>query len=84
LAAAAWIVGALALFALYLRISFTGHVTSDGANNALQAWDMWHGHLLLHGWIMGDATYYTFELPVLWRWPSRTAEGSPGRPAAVS
>ena len=65
MAAAAWIVGALALFALYLRISFTGHVTSDGANNALQAWDMWHGHLLLHGWIMGDATYYTFELPVL-------------------
>jgi hypothetical protein len=40
-------------------------VTSDGANNALQAWDMLHGHLLLHGWIIGDATYYTFELPVL-------------------
>jgi hypothetical protein len=64
-AAAAWIVGVLALFALYLRISFTGYVTSDGANNALQAWDMWHGHLLLHGWIIGDATYYTFDLPVL-------------------
>jgi hypothetical protein len=63
--AAAWIVGALALFAFYLRISFTGYVTSDGANNALQAWDMWHGHLLLHGWIIGDATYYTFDLPVL-------------------
>jgi hypothetical protein len=65
LAAAAWIAGVLALFALYLRISFTGHVTSDGANNALQAWDMVHGHLLLHGWIIGDATYYTFDLPVL-------------------
>jgi hypothetical protein len=64
-AAAAWIAGVLALFALYLRISFTGHVTSDGANNALQAWDMVHGHLLLHGWIIGDATYYTFDLPVL-------------------
>ena len=26
---------------------------------------MLHGHLLLHGWIIGDATYYTFDLPVL-------------------
>jgi hypothetical protein len=26
---------------------------------------MVHGHLLLHGWIIGDATYYTFDLPVL-------------------
>ena len=65
LAAATWIVGGMALFALYLRISFTGQVTSDGANNALQAWDMLHGHLMLHGWIIGDATYYTFDLPVL-------------------
>lgn len=62
---AAWIAGFLALFGLYLRISFNGYVTSDGANNALQAWDMLHGHVLLHGWIIGDATYYTFDLPVL-------------------
>ncbi len=55
----------MALFAFYLRISFTGHVSSDGANNALQAWDILHRHLLLHGWIIGDATYYTFDLPVL-------------------
>ncbi|MDQ2816210.1 MAG: hypothetical protein M3Z75_31305, partial [Actinomycetota bacterium] len=65
LAAAAWIVGVGALFAFYLRITFDGNATSDGANSALQAWDMWHGHLLLHGWIIGDATYYTFDLPVL-------------------
>ena len=65
LKATTWIVGGMALFALYLRISFTGQVTSDGANNALQAWDMLHGHLMLHGWIIGDATYYTFDLPVL-------------------
>ena len=66
LTVAAWIVGFLALFGLYLRISFTGgYVTSDGANNALQAWDMLHGHVLLHGWVIGDATYYTFDLPVL-------------------
>ena len=37
---------------------------SDGANNALQGWDLLHGHLLLHGWILGDATYYSFELPL--------------------
>ena len=60
-----WIVGCLALFAFYLRISFTGSVTSDGANNALQAWDMLHGHLLLHGWISSDVAYYTLDLPVL-------------------
>jgi hypothetical protein len=64
-AATMWIVGGVALFAFYLRISFTVPVTSDGANNALQAWDMLHGHLLLHGWIFGDATYYTLDLPVL-------------------
>ena len=65
LGAMPWIAGCMALFAFYLRISFTGHVSSDGANSALQAWDMLHGHLLLHGWIIGDATYYTFDLPVL-------------------
>jgi len=65
LAPAVWIIGCMALFAFYLRISLTAAVTSDGANNALQAWDMLHGHLLLHGWIIGDATYYTLDLPVL-------------------
>ncbi len=65
LAAAMWIIGCMALFAFYLRISLTAAVTSDGANNALQAWDMLHGHLLLHGWIIGDATYYALDLPVL-------------------
>jgi hypothetical protein len=39
--------------------------SSDPANSALQAWDMLHGHLLLHGWIVGDATFYTFELPLI-------------------
>jgi len=63
--ALAWIAGAVALFVLILRISVTTPVTSDGANPALQAWDMLHGHLLLHGWLLGDATYYTFELPLI-------------------
>jgi hypothetical protein len=53
------------VFVLFLRISLTAGVTSDAANNALQSWDMLHGHLLLHGWIIGDATYYTFELPLI-------------------
>jgi len=64
LAAAAWVVGSLALGALYLRISRSSFVDSDGANNSLQAWDLLHGHLLLHGWLIGDANFYFLELPV--------------------
>jgi hypothetical protein len=64
-AALAWAAGAAALFALYLRIKLAGAPSSDSANNALQAWDMLHGHLLLHGWILGDVTFYTFELPLM-------------------
>jgi hypothetical protein len=64
-AAAAWAGGGLALFAFFLRISLGSRVDSDGANNALQAWDLLHGHVLLHGWIIGDATFYFFELPLI-------------------
>ena len=64
-AALAWTVGAIALYAVLLRIALTENVSSDPANNVLQAWDMVHGHLLLHGWILGDVTFYTFELPLL-------------------
>jgi hypothetical protein len=63
-AAAGWVCGAVALFAVLLRISFSYATDSDGANSALQAWDMLHGNVLLHGWIIGDATYYTLELPL--------------------
>lgn len=63
--AVAWVAGAAALFALFLRVSLTGATISDAANNALQAWDLLHGHLLLHGWIVGDASYYTFDLPLI-------------------
>jgi hypothetical protein len=62
-----WGIGSLlaaaGLFALYLRQALTTPGDSDGAANALQAWDMLHGNLLLHGWWLGDATYYTTELP---------------------
>lgn len=58
------LIPAALLFFLYLRVADTAAINSDGANNALQAWDMLHGHLLLPGWVIGDATYYTFELPI--------------------
>ena len=61
---AAWVAAGLVLFAFFLRVSFGERVDSDGANSALQAWDLAHGHLMLHGWILGDATFYAFELPL--------------------
>jgi hypothetical protein len=52
-----------ALFVLYWRQSRLAPVTSDGASNALQAWDMLHGNLLLHGWRLSDVSFYATELP---------------------
>ena len=51
------------LFVAYLRMSGTYAATSDGADQALQGWDMLHGNWLLHGWTLGDVTYYTTEIP---------------------
>jgi hypothetical protein len=63
----AWLAGyaaaGLLLFLCYLRVAETVPVTSDGGNNALQAWDLLHGNWLLKGWQLGDASYYTTELP---------------------
>ena len=56
-------VAAVALFAGYLDQSRTVSVGSDGASQALQAWDMLHGNLLLHGWWVTDVSFYTTELP---------------------
>ena len=64
LAVAAWVGFSLVLGALYLRISRSSSVDSDGANTSLQAWDLLHGHLLLHGWDIGDANFYFLEQPV--------------------
>jgi hypothetical protein len=63
LAVAAWGLGLVAAFAANLRLSQTNATNSDGASQALQGWDMLHGNLLLHGWITGDVTYYTTEVP---------------------
>ncbi|HUY48466.1 MAG TPA: hypothetical protein VMV92_22565 [Streptosporangiaceae bacterium] len=61
--AAGYLVAGAALFFCYLRLSRTMGVTSDGASNALQAWDMLHGNWLLHGWTLSDVSFYTTELP---------------------
>jgi hypothetical protein len=62
-----WAGGALlaaaVLMACYLRIAGTVPVTSDGAGNALEAWDMFHHDLLLHGWWVTDVSFYATELP---------------------
>ena len=60
---AAFAVGALALFAVYLRLSRTVPENSDQANILLVASDLLHGNLLLHGWYLTDVSFYTTELP---------------------
>jgi hypothetical protein len=51
------------LLCCYVRLSATFPVGSDGASNALEAWDMLHGNVLLHGWTLTDVSFYTTELP---------------------
>ncbi len=63
LAALAWLLIAAVLFVCYLHISRTVPVNSDGAANALQAWDMLHGNVLLRNWWLSDVSFYTTELP---------------------
>src|SRR5487761_392221 len=56
-------VAAAGLFPLFLRVSRTYPENSDEANILLMAWDMLHGHVMLHGWWMSDVSFYTTELP---------------------
>jgi hypothetical protein len=60
---AAFALAAAALFAVYLRLSRTMPENSDQANVLLEASDMLHGNLLLHGWYKADVSFYTTELP---------------------
>jgi hypothetical protein len=64
---ARWVVGTLlaaaVLMLCYLRIAGDTQVNSDGAGMVLQAWDMLHGNVLLHGWWATDVSFYTTELP---------------------
>src|SRR5579859_3012961 len=60
---AAFVVAAAALFTVYLRLSRTVPENSDQANVLLQASDILHGNVLLHGWYKADVSFYTTELP---------------------
>src|SRR4051794_33655843 len=57
------VLAAVGLFTLYLRQSRTWRVDSDAAAVSLQAWEMLHGNVLLHGWWLADVTFFTTELP---------------------
>jgi hypothetical protein len=59
----AYVVAGVVLFLCYLRVSATQSISSDGGSNALEAWDMLHGNLILHGWTLTDVSFYTTELP---------------------
>lgn len=54
---------AVTLFALYLHQAMTQPLNADGSSNALQAWAMLHGNLLLSHWSLTDVTFYLTELP---------------------
>jgi hypothetical protein len=58
-----WSLCVTAAFLCCLRLGSTRAVDSDGAAQALQAWDMLHGNLLLGGWALSDVSFYTTELP---------------------
>jgi hypothetical protein len=51
------------LYVAYLCQSRSLGTDADGASNALQAWDMLHGNVLLRGWWLSDVSFYTTELP---------------------
>jgi hypothetical protein len=64
---ASWIAGislaAAAAMFCYLRIAGATQVNSDGAGLVLEARDILHGNLLLHGWWATDVSFYTTEVP---------------------
>ncbi|MGH2842655.1 MAG: hypothetical protein ACRDKL_03590, partial [Solirubrobacteraceae bacterium] len=62
--ALAWAAGAAGLLLVLLRVSMTVTPPADASSIALQAQDLLHGNVLLHGWLTGDVTFYTFELPL--------------------
>jgi len=57
------LLAAAGLLVLYFRQSRVASFNSDGAAQVLQAQDMLHGNLLLHGWWTGDVSFYPTELP---------------------
>ena len=61
---AAMAVAAVVLFFCYLRLSRTYPDNSDGADQALQAWDMLHGNWLLRGWTVETCRITRPRFPV--------------------
>jgi len=61
--AAASVASGLLLFLAYAAQARTMAATSESSAQALQAWDMLHGNVLLRGWTLSDVTFYTTELP---------------------
>ena len=57
------VLAAAALMFCYLRIAGATEVNADGDGLVLQAADMLHGNLLLHGWWDTDVSFITTELP---------------------
>jgi hypothetical protein len=60
---AVFVVVGVVLFTAYLGQARTMPTMSDGASQALQAWAMLHGNVLLRGWSLSDVSFYTTELP---------------------
>jgi hypothetical protein len=60
---AALAAGIIVLGLAYIVQARTVAATSEGASQALQAWDMLHGNILLRGWSLSDVSFYTTELP---------------------
>ncbi|MBV9381194.1 MAG: hypothetical protein JOY82_23570 [Streptosporangiaceae bacterium] len=59
----AFLLAAVVLFIMYLRLSGTYPENSDESNILLMASDMLHGNVLLHGWDTSDVPFITTELP---------------------
>ncbi len=57
------VLGGAVLMFCYLRIAGAVEVNADAAGLVLQASDMLHGNLLLHGWWDTDVSFVTTELP---------------------
>ena len=60
--AALIVAAAIAAFVGYFQMAKTMPINADGASNALQAWEMWHGNPILRGWTVTDVSFYSTEL----------------------
>jgi hypothetical protein len=60
---AAFAVLGVGLFLAFLAEAQKLPIFADGSSQALQAWDIAHGNVLLHGWVLSDVSFYTTELP---------------------